>query len=206
MPEARTGFYKIRKHLLFPATFLAASFLPVSCLVLFPSRLSSQVVPAAHGSSLEIRAGVEYSNFLPDFGPPDRLAGIGVYVDLNTASRWSLEGEARFLRFNGFNGESQSSYFIGPKITLFRPGKLRPYTKALFGIGQNNFPFKIGTGRYLALAPGGGVDYRLSSRIMLRGEYEYQLWPEAPGVQDNPSNGMKPHGLCVGFSYKVFGP
>ena len=204
MPEARTGFHGIRKLLLSPATCLAASLLLASGLLLSPARVSSQVVPSAYGSNRNIWAGAEYSNFLPDFGRPQRLTGIGAYVDLNMTPRWGVEGEARFLLFNGFAGEAQDNYLIGPRITLLHRGKFRPYAKVLVGIGQDDFPFTIGTGRYLALAPGGGVDYRLSRRIALRAEYEYQFLPSAPGVAGEPSNGMKPNGFSGGFAYRLF--
>jgi hypothetical protein len=205
MPEATTGLHGIPKFLLPPATCLAAFFLLASALLLCPARASSQVAPSAYDSSRNIWAGAEYSNFLPDFGPPQRLSGIGVYVDLNVTSRLGVEGEARFQRFNGFYGESQDNYLIGPEVILLHRGKLRPYAKVLFGIGQNDFPLTIGTGKYFILAPGGGVDYRLSRRISLRAEYEYQFWPSAPGVAGEPSNGMKPNGFSAGFAYKLFG-
>jgi opacity protein-like surface antigen len=205
MAEARTDFHATRKLLVPPATSLAASFLLAACLLLSPGRLSSQVVPAARGASDNIWAGAEYSSFLPDFGPSQRITGVGAFVDWNKTPRLGVEAEVRFLRFGGFSGESQDSYLAGPKITLLRRGRLVPYAKFLLGIGQNDFPFKIGTGKYLALAPGGGLDYRFSHRLALRGEYEYQLWPSAPGVKGYPSNGMKPNGFSVGFAYRLFG-
>ncbi|MGP8251160.1 MAG: outer membrane beta-barrel protein [Terracidiphilus sp.] len=205
MPEARADFHATRKRLVHPAACLPASFLLASCLLLSPGRLSSQVVPAAHGSSDNIWAGAEYSNYLPDFGPSQRITGIGAYADWNVTSRLGIEGEVRFLRFGGFSGESQDNYLAGPRITLLHRGKLVLYAKVLAGIAQNEFPFTIGTGRYLALAPGGGLDYRLSQRVALRGEFEYQLWPSAPGVSGEPSNGMKPNGFSVGFAYRLFG-
>lgn len=205
MQEASAAFHAIRELLVHHASCLAASFLLASCLLLSTGRLSSQVVPAASGSSSNIWAGAEYSNFLPDFGPSQRIAGIGAYADWNVTPRLGVEAEVRFLRFGGFSGESQDNYFAGPRITLFHHGKLVPYAKVLVGIAQNDFPFKIGTGRYLAYAPGGGLDYRLSHRVALRAEYEYQLWPSAPGVSGEPSNGMKPNGFSAGFAYRLFG-
>jgi opacity protein-like surface antigen len=152
--------------------------------------------------------GGEYSNFLPDFGPPDRLTGFGVFVDWNLRARWGVEGEARFLLFDGFYGEAQDHYLIGPKVQLIRLGKLRPYAKFLVGIGQNNFPSNLfpspmGTGRSFAMAPGGGADYRLTRRIALRAEYECQFWPSAPGIAGEPSNGMTPSGFSAGFAYRL---
>jgi opacity protein-like surface antigen len=186
-------------------TRLAAFLLLAAGLLVRPARLCAQVVPSAYGSSENLWVGAEYSNFLPDFGPSDRLEGVGVYVDLNMTPRWGVEGEARFLSFNGFHGETQTHYLIGPKVQLLRQGKLRPFAKFLVGLGQNQFPFTIGTGRYLALAPGAGADYRLTRKIAIRVEYEYQLWSSAPGIVGEPSNGMAPSGFSAGFAYKLFG-
>lgn len=147
--------------------------------------------------------GGEYSNFLADYGPPDRLSGFGVYADWNVGLRWGFEAEARFLLLNGFNGEAQDHYLIGPRFQLMRRGKLRPYAKLLAGLAQNNFPAPVTTGRYIAIAPGGGVDYRIRRRIALRAEYEYQFWPAAPDFVGYPSNGMNPNGFSAGFAYRV---
>lgn len=203
MPKARTDFHAMRNLSSHQSTCLVAIILLASCFLLSPGRLSSQVVPAARGRSSNIWTGAEYSSFLPDFGPSQRITGIGAYVDWNLTPRMGIEGEARFLRFGGFSGESQDDYQAGPRVTLLRRGRLAPYAKVLVGIAQNDFPFKIGTGRYLALAPGGGLDYRLSLRCEIRAEYEYQLWPSAPGVSGEPSNGMKPNGFSVGFAYRL---
>jgi opacity protein-like surface antigen len=162
-------------------------------------------MPAARGSGNNIWAGAEYSSFLPDFGPSQRISGVGAYADWNVTSRLGIEGEVRFLHFGGFGGESQDNYLAGPKVTVLRRGKFIPYAKVLAGIAQCNFPYQIGTGRYLALAPGGGLDYRLSHRVALRAEYEYQLWPSAPGISGEPSHGLTPSGFSVGFSYRLFG-
>jgi opacity protein-like surface antigen len=61
------------------------------------------------------------------------------------------------------------------------------------------------------VALGGGVDYRLSRRIYVRGEYEYQMWPGFVGPPDpqpiplqNRPNGLTPNGFAVGASYRIF--
>jgi len=167
-----------------------------------PQRLTAQAAPAVLGGDHTLWAGVEYSNFTPDFGPPQRLVGVGGYVDFNWNSRYAIEGETRFLRFNDFNGEYEDNYLAGPKIFVFRHGKFRPYAKVLFGVGKINFPYEIGNGSYFAIAPGAGLDYRLTGRIILRAEYEYQFWPGAPGIAGEPSNGLKPNGFSAGFAYR----
>lgn len=177
---------------------LAASFF-------MAAPLSAQAVPAAQGPSARLWLGGEYSNFLPGFGPSNRLTGMAIYTDLSLGPRWGIEGEMRFLHINGFHGEAQNHYLIGPTVNIARVGKIRPYVKFLCGIAQNRFPFSIGTGTYFAMAPGGGADYRLTRRIALRAGYEYQIWPSAPGIAGEPSNGMKPSGFSTGLSYQLFG-
>lgn len=186
------------------STGLAAAWLLGACVLGLPARLFAQVAPSAYASAGRLWAGAEYSNFAPDFGPSKRISGVAAYADWNLNGRLGVEGEARFLRFNGFSGESQDNYLIGPKIKVIQLGKLKPYAKILIGIGQDHFPFAIGTGRYFALAPGAGVEYRSSRRIIFRVEYEYQFWPSAPGIQGEPSNGMRPNGLSVGVAYRLF--
>ncbi len=185
-----------------PACSWAALAILLVWALLSPQHLAAQAAPAVLGGDHTLWAGVEYSNFTPDFGPPQRLIGVGGYVDLNWNSRYAIEGEARFLRFNGFNAEYEDSYLAGPKINVFRHGKFRPYAKVLFGVGKINFPYEIGNGSYFAIAPGGGLDYRLTRLLILRAEYEYQYWPAAPGIVGEPSNGLHPNGFSAGVAYR----
>lgn len=203
MPKTTTSYREKGRQLLSSTTCLAAFLLVAAGHLVRPAQLCGQAVPSAYGSSEELWVGVAYANFQPNFGPPDRITGIGVYADWSVKSRWSVEGEARFLRFNGFYGEAQDNYLIGPKVQLVRLGKVRPYAKFLVGLGQDDFPLTIGTGRYLVLVPGAGADYRLTRKIALRAEYEYQFWPSAPGIVGEPNNGMKPSGFSAGLAYKL---
>jgi len=197
MAKARQRDRGIRRAALGAAALL--------CLVggfLSPARLSAQAAPAVRGGGQSLWGGAELSRYSPDFGPSQRLVGGAGYFDLDWNSRYAVEGEARFLRFRGFAGEFQDNYLIGPKVVVFFHGRFRPYAKALVGLGKINFPYKIGSGTYFAIAPGAGVDYRLTRRIALRAEYEYQFWPSAPGVVGEPSNGLKPNGVNLGFAYR----
>jgi opacity protein-like surface antigen len=189
------GAHTIRHSLLATLT-LAIAF--------SPALSSAQAHPAVLGGGKSLWAGGEYSNYKVDFGPSDRIMGFAGFVDYNWSSRFAAEGEVRFLRFNGYQGEHQDNYLIGPKYTILRRGNFRPYAKILFGLGEMKFPYKIGSGGYFAYAPGGGLDYRITHRIALRAEYEYQLWPGAPGIADEPSHGLHPNGFSAGISYRIF--
>jgi opacity protein-like surface antigen len=66
------------------------------------------------------------------------------------------------------------------------------------------YPFAIGSGNYLVLAPGAGANYRLSRRWALRGEYEYQLWPNSPNIASQPAHEITPSGFHIGIAFKLF--
>jgi hypothetical protein len=51
------------------------------------------------------------------------------------------------------------------------------------------------------------VEYRLARRWTVRADYEYQIWPSAPGAEityPNPSHGMTPNGFSGGIAYRLF--
>jgi opacity protein-like surface antigen len=83
------------------------------------------------------------------------------------------------------------------------------YGKALFGVGYLNFPLNVAYGTYFDIALGGGLDYRLTRRIYLRAEYEYQIWPgfvglPNPQLSPNHANSLTPNGFALGASYRIF--
>jgi hypothetical protein len=81
---------------------------------------------------------------------------------------------------------------------------VHPYVKALVGQGDIDFPHHFAYGRYFAIAPGGGVDLSLTGRWRIRVDYEYQIWPDAPGIPGLPSGTLNPNGVSLGFSYRAF--
>jgi len=203
MNAMRANFRGTGKLQIVPATSLAA-LLVLMCMVLSPARLFSQAAPSAYERHNNLWAGAEFSNFQPDYAPVGRLDGIGAYIDWDFSPHVAVEGEMRFLRFNATWGENQDHYLIGPKVTTQRWLKFKPYGKFLVGIGRNTFPFNLGYGKYFAMAPGVGVDYQITPKFAVRAEYEYQIWPSAPGVPGQTSNGMTPNGFSVGFAYRLF--
>ena len=85
-----------------------------------------------------------------------------------------------------------------------RFGKLQPFALGLVGIGKIQYPFQIGRGSYLALAPGGGASYSIAHKWSVRGEYEYQLWLNSPNIHNEPAHQIKPNGFHVGVAYRLF--
>jgi opacity protein-like surface antigen len=166
----------------------------------------AQVAPSAYGPGHSLWVGGEYSNINASFPyqSNQRLSGISVFADYNVNSPIGVEAAARFLRFNSFYGESEDNYLAGPRYVVRKFGRLQPFAKFLVGIGKIQYPFSIGSGSYLALAPAGGVDYRLSHRWAIRAEYEYQFWPGSPGFSNEPANQLTPNGFHAGIAFRPF--
>jgi opacity protein-like surface antigen len=54
------------------------------------------------------------------------------------------------------------------------------------------------------MSPGGGLDYQINHKWSLRGSYEYQLLSNSPSFTDEPKFGIKPNGVSVGISYRLW--
>ncbi len=74
-------------------------------------------------------------------------------------------------------------------------GRLAPYAKIMGGRGVFNFPFNQANLAYNLAAIGGGLDYNLTRRINLRGEFEYQRW------FDFQANQLTPSLISIGAAY-----
>jgi opacity protein-like surface antigen len=184
-------------------------FLLFAALLLLPTIGRAQVVAAGKGGNEQLLVGVTFSDFDPDYGY-QRLYGIGAYGDYNFTPRVGAEAEVRFHRFNQLADIHEDNYLIGPRYSRHHK-RFTFYAKGLFGLGYFNFPQNAAHGTYFDIALGGGVDYRLTRRIYIRGEYEYQIWPGFVGPPDptpiplaNRPNGLTPNGFAVGASYRIF--
>jgi Outer membrane protein beta-barrel domain len=160
----------------------------------FTAALHGQVIAAGRGGA-HIVGGAFVSSYNPDYGP-NRLNGIGGYLDLNLRGHLGVEGELRFLRWNQTYDIHEDNYELGPRYRI-RWGHWEPYGKFLVGNGQFNFPFSYGHGGYLMLVPGAGVDYHYH-RFTLRGDYEYQHWTNFQ------HSTLSPDGFSLGIGYRIF--
>ena len=182
--------------------------LPALCLLSFAKPAHAQVSEAAVGSRPHLWAGAEFSDFHTDYNPAGgRLTGIGFYGDYTITRRFSAEGELRLLDLNKPEGQTQKNFLIGPLFKAYQYHQFTAYAKVLLGVNTVNYPNNIGYGSYFAFAAGGGVEYRLNSRFKIRGEYEDQFMPSAPGTPITapaPSSGLNPSGFSAGVSYRIF--
>jgi hypothetical protein len=169
-----------RRHCL--ARVCRAIGLLLAILVHAPTNSSAQAAPAVIRRLDTLSIGTNFSAYRLNYGERS-LQGAAVYVDANYTWRYGLEAEGRWLWLHQRDGVRDSTYLIGPRLQFNGPRdeqrKLRPYTKFLIGVAQFRYPYGYATGRYFVLAPGGGIDYRLSRRIRFRlVDVEYQLWPQ----------------------------
>jgi len=193
---------------------LAATLAFVSfCFAAGAASARAQVVPSATRGHLSLTAGALGSIYQPDYAgfaeaetAPNRLYGVGAFVDMRF-TRWvQIEGEGRWLRFNEFEGIDEDNYLIGPRLPIhhFRFLNATPYAKVLAGMSRMDFEDNNGSGRYAALAYGGGIDFRLTKRFSARGDFEYQQWLQWPNIPGIPNSPLFPYGASAGIGYKIF--
>ncbi len=174
----------------------------------------AQVAASATSHFFKLQVGAEGSIFQPDMylqpslsgtssastsivgTSPNRLYGVGVYVDADF-KRWiQIEAEGRWLRWNQYLGNAQSTYMIGPRIPIHTYKGLTPYGKLLVGLGTSSNWLD---GPTFAWAYGAGLDYRLNRKFTLRCvDFEYQQWLVTNAINPHP------YGGSVGLSYRIF--
>ena len=159
-------------------------------------RAVAQASPTATGPGTSIRIGGGVSGFEADYGKRT-LGGAVAWTDVNPIWRVGVEGEARWLRLHEDEQTSETTYLVGPRVSIF-PGKIEPYVKAMVGAGMFSYPFGYGHGTYLAVAAGAGVDLHLGNRWRVRAiDVEYQRWPEFT------FGALSPYGVSAGISYTI---
>jgi opacity protein-like surface antigen len=165
-----------------------------------------QTLPSAEGTGASLWVGGEYSNFAAGFpnGSSVRLSGIGAFANYNWNHTYGIEAHARFLDFNSWNGETQLDLIAGPRYTFLHSSKYRPFAAFQIGSVKIQYPFSMGNGTSFAMVPSGGIDYRLSRRLAVRGEYEFQFLPNSPNFTNEPHFGIKPNGVSIGVSYRLW--
>jgi hypothetical protein len=174
--------------------------------------LFAQSVPSAEGPGGSIWVGAEASSFNPDWGCvgdnspfscwDHQLLGVAGFADVNRVVwRLGAEGEGRWLDWRGPGGSIQeANYFVGPRFQVLARRRFSVNVKVLAGI--STFHHGSNGGGWAAYAPGATVGYRLTRRLMVRGDYEYQIWPDFVGKLG--AHGLTPNGFSLGVSYRVF--
>jgi len=161
--------------------------------------IGAQVTHAATEGNLPLTVGTGWSHYSIDWGPGKRMDGITVWGD------WRLHRMPGLLKGLGISAEGQcicwnvpdglgrhklEAGLGGPSYRFERWERVRPYAKYLIGFGAMSFttenPYYTHDTRVI-YAPGGGADVRFWNKLLVRGDYEYQFWPDLFGKTSNPN-------------------
>jgi opacity protein-like surface antigen len=175
------------------------TFLKIGSLVAaitLTSTAHSQALPTAIAKGT-FQVGAGWSYVEPDYGQKS-IQGITAFADFDFRPHFGAEAEYHYVELITPTDLGEDSVFVGPRFVLPR-GHYSLYAKALIGIGD----IKIqevqdnpqgGAGKYLAYGIGAGIDYRLTTHIVIRGDYEYQHWSYL--------SGLTPSAVTVGAAYR----
>jgi opacity protein-like surface antigen len=168
----------------------------------FPVMLTAQVAPAAHVGALPIGIGLGMSSYNLDYGPGRRMEGpviraqVGIYHGLGV----DVSARAIFMFTPPeLTRMQQNTYLGGLFYDGLTFGRFRPFVRGAVGLGTIEFPSrnpKYTRDSYTVYAPSGGVEYRLTPRVALRADYEYQLWKDFQS-----KNYLTPQGFTGGVTY-----
>lgn len=195
-------------------------------LLLLPAFLLAQSPRSAVGGEAGLWVAGEMSSFNPDWSCSssspfscgnDQLIGPTALFDFNFRSRWGAEGEARWLHWHGPAGERESNYLLGPRYRFLQYHRLNGWAKIELGGGWITTPGYPNTpgslrGSYFVYAPGATLDYHMTHRFSIRGDYEFQEWPAFDGPPTisggtfiTHNHGLTPNGFSVGVAYRFLG-
>jgi hypothetical protein len=191
-----------------------------------------QVVPSAEAGGYPLVAGAGASLFNMDwghdqFGQPRYMEGVTGWVDWSPARHsWpallqglGVEIELRDISFGVPNSLSNANVGdtgtnmrqdtgLGGVIYTFRHyRRVRPYGKALAGLGSIDFPpLPASPPNYrhddrTITAFGAGADLGVGHNIWVRADWEYQLWPDLFGSP----HALTPTGITLGAVYDFKG-
>ncbi len=126
--------------------------------------------------TVEVFAGYSYLRANPSTSSSNNFSLNGGSASVAYNFNHWLSGVADFGGYhttnafaNGLDG-TVSTYLFGPRVSYHRFGRVTPFGEALFGdahAGANVFAASNSQNAF-AMALGGGVDYRVSSRFSIR--------------------------------------
>ena len=176
----------------------------------------SQTVPAATQDKLPLSVGGGITSFDPDY-QHGRMLGEAAWV--NYTPHWvprildgiGLEAEIRDLSFH--RSPSQPSNLRedvgegGLTYTWRHFHNIRPYAKFFVGYGNTDYgtmttPVRRFHDSRTITSMGGGAEFRAYRNLWVRGDYEYQRWPDFFMIT-TPAGLLNPQGFTVGASYHL---
>ncbi len=193
-----------------------AALLTLSTLPIF-----SQVAPAAKISGLPLGVGAGFSDYNTDYYKPflpywtGRMYGVSAWADYRVWHGLGVEVEGNYIsggapkpRSNNggpiYGSLKQANIQGGLIYRYHQIYHVRPFVKALGGIGRIDFPDNnpFYTQEDNAIySVGGGLEYRVWNNLYARGQYEYQWWS---GFRSGTQS-LNPAGFTIGATYYLRG-
>ena len=162
----------------------------------------AQVAPSVKISGLPLGVGGGLSDYSLDYGPGRRMLGFSGWADYELFHGLGVEAEgtAIFLDKPSSLQRMRQLSFKGGAIYKTRSFyRLRPYAKALIGVGSIDFPSNdplYTHDTFLMEAFGAGAEYPVWNTLNVRADYEYELWNQYFG-----NNNLTPNGFTIGATY-----
>jgi hypothetical protein len=175
--------------------------------------VNAQVTPSATQNGLVLKVGAGFSDYAGNLNN-GQLQGGALWVDFvpprmpSFLRGFGLEAEARGVTASDTlptqpGAFRQSTVGGGPTYTYLRYPRFHPYAKFIVSYAGQSYNLGGAGDRQFetqtAYAPGGGIDYRAYSNLWVRGDYEYQFWPDAFG---SPNWYLDPHGITLGLAWE----
>ena len=158
------------------------------------ARFTGQAIPTAStAGSLLVGGGYIRAN--PDYSPA-MFTGWSVF---SNADLWKNVGfEAKFNHTLGPtpNSITETSYEVGVRGRI-EIGPVAPFVELTAGIGSFAYLRSPQNGSYGLFAGGGGFDFPIARKVVLRGEYDYQRWGSFP------PRGLQPNLVTFGVAYRL---
>ena len=141
----------------------------------------------------DLQVGGQFT-FAPksDYGT-DTFYGGGGYATFDFTHNLGVE-----LNYHQVNGQGlqiyERSYEVGVRYVKHF-GIVDPYLRLSYGRGVFNYPNSVANLAYNMGAGAFGADIRVQRHVNVRGDYEFQYWPNFP------ENGLSPHLVSIGAAY-----
>jgi hypothetical protein len=166
----------------------------------------AQVAPAAYGGGRPIGISVGVSDYNLDYGPDRRMQGLVLRGGVGIFHGIGLDANARTIFMNTpsqLTRMQQNTFLGGVFYESASFWRVRPFVRFGGGLGTIEFPSRnpaYTRDSYTVLAPSGGLEFPITRKVYLRGEWEYQFWKKYHSPRD-----LTPQGGTVGVTYYLSG-
>ncbi len=163
-------------------------------LLCLAASLVGQALPSASKSG-DLFLGAGYVRANPDYSPAT-FQGFSLFATADLSTNFGAEAKFHHISGPASDAISETTYELGLRARTHL-GPVVPFLEILAGLGSFSYQKSLQNGTYGIFAGGGGIDYKLSRKFILRGEYEYQKW------SNFPPRGLQPNLASVGIGYRL---